>query len=567
MIRFAFSLAMAFIIALSSQAQQYYRINTYTVADGLSNNTVRDLHQDRLGFMWMATTNGLNKFDGYSFSQFRPERHNADSGDKTPQRLSLSDIRVRIILEDQNGLLWIQTTSNHLSCYNPLSGAFVDYLGEENRTRTFTTIYITGKETWLWGEEKGCIRCGLKDGEIYSRELLGKDKENRQVSFVCGDSTEVFIGTDKGLWHYKNNKLTQTEPVSQFMAGNFYGSQSAFLTTTGKIYCHNGKKLDFIGEISPDFDISDYLYNFFFRGSWYIVTRKSTYKIDLSRKAVVKPEDGLFLPNSEMLYDNYGDIWIHNNTGILTRVSNKESKTEKINLAEGNVIQPMSEQYDICHGSDGKIWIGTNGIGLFCYYPESGRLEHFTSSPISQIILPSNTVKSVMEDREGNIWIGQEYTGVSIIEQVDNSWANFIYPFPADEEYTNANFIRLLYYNDGTLSVSNRRGDLMEYSNDMDMVSTSQYKGNVYCMNKDLKGRTWTGTKGGGLYVDGKRYTYNPADKASLPSNDIYSILRDKSGRMWIATFGMGVALAEETNGDSIKFRNFLNRGDRKSVV
>ena len=85
-----------------------------------SNNSIRYIYQDSKGFLWLATLNGLSRYDGNSFLTFRPE-----SGDK----VSLADNRIYYLTEDKHGFLWISTTPELYSCYDLQRARFVDYTG------------------------------------------------------------------------------------------------------------------------------------------------------------------------------------------------------------------------------------------------------------------------------------------------------------------------------------------------------------------------------------------------------------------------------------------------------
>ena len=89
-------------------------------SDGLPNNSVRYIYQDSKGFLWLATLNGLSRYDGNSFLTFRPE-----AGDK----VSLADNRIYDLTEDKDGFLWISTTPELYSCYDLQRARFIDYTG------------------------------------------------------------------------------------------------------------------------------------------------------------------------------------------------------------------------------------------------------------------------------------------------------------------------------------------------------------------------------------------------------------------------------------------------------
>ena len=104
-------------------------------SDGLPNNSVRYLYQDSKGFLWLATLNGLSRYDGNSFLTFRPE-----IGDK----VSLADNRIYDLTEDKNGFLWISTTPELFSCYDLQRACFVDYLVRWKRIIRLYLLLLMG---------------------------------------------------------------------------------------------------------------------------------------------------------------------------------------------------------------------------------------------------------------------------------------------------------------------------------------------------------------------------------------------------------------------------------------
>src|SRR4051812_7709603 len=86
------------------------RLEQLTTRDGLSQNTVRCLLQDKKGFIWIGTLNGLNRYDGRKFIVYRPD---------------ISDNRIRELHEDKEGLIWIKTAEGKFYCFDPLKESFV----------------------------------------------------------------------------------------------------------------------------------------------------------------------------------------------------------------------------------------------------------------------------------------------------------------------------------------------------------------------------------------------------------------------------------------------------------
>ena len=113
-----------------------------TTEDGIANNTVRNIYQDSNGFIWLATLNGLSRYDGNSFVNFRPEEEQ--------DKISLADRRVKEISEDKNGFLWIYTNPELFSCYDLRKEQFIDFTGCGEHRQYYSCKYeATNGDIWL----------------------------------------------------------------------------------------------------------------------------------------------------------------------------------------------------------------------------------------------------------------------------------------------------------------------------------------------------------------------------------------------------------------------------------
>lgn len=148
-------------------------------SDGIPNNSVRYMYQDSKGFLWLATLNGLSRYDGNSFLTFRPE-----SGEK----VSLADNRIYDLTEDKNGFLWISTTPELFSCYDLQRACFVDYTGTGALEQNYSAVFIAANgDVWLRHSANGCRRIvHQEDRKMVSTEFKterGNLPDNR-VQFI-----------------------------------------------------------------------------------------------------------------------------------------------------------------------------------------------------------------------------------------------------------------------------------------------------------------------------------------------------------------------------------------------
>lgn len=148
-----------------------------TTADGLSNNSVRYIHQDSKGFIWMSSLNGLNRYDGNSFRTFLPKNNG---------QMSLADRRVKHLYEDANGFLWISTSADRFSCYDLKRDCFVDFTGCGEHEDHYGYITVLPDAVWLWGRGQGCRLIQYRDGKFASKVLIRKTGSfNRIMSSLC----------------------------------------------------------------------------------------------------------------------------------------------------------------------------------------------------------------------------------------------------------------------------------------------------------------------------------------------------------------------------------------------
>ena len=529
-----------------------------TTNDGLSNNSIRYLFQDSKGFVWVSTVNGLNRYDGYSFVTFQPQKKD---------KISLSDYHIRKVSEDSNGFLWISTSSNIYSCYDLKHGCFVDYTGCGEYKQNYTNyVETTNGGSWLWHSQNGCRKVIYKDGAFSSVVFCKSNGKlpSDQVNGVTEDwQGNTWIYTKAGLAKITGNDCEVIDRTQDFVAAMPYKSKCFFLTKKGEIYVYeSGKRLRSLqlfinGTMSSHFCVENF---------WVIFSEKGGNVFSLPESKMVRDER-FNIPNGKYFYDNKGDIYIHNGTGILHYLQAKEGKMKSFQLISTDKISPViGEEYDVVQDERGLLWITVFGNGLFVYNPDTDEMDHYTYQEEGRNFIATNFLRRIIIDRSGSIWIGSEYSGITRLS-VLNDGASFTYP--EDKNLTDhSNAIRMLApLSDGDIWVGTRKGSVYVYdapwgSNKPRMLPYSH----ICAVTKDSKGKLWLGSRGKGVNIDGHWYTHDVRDPYSLANNDIFNIFRDCEDRMWIATFGGGLDLAALQGGKYI-FYHFLTALDKQREV
>lgn len=187
-------------------AQQPIDFEHITSSDGLAHNSLQNILQDSRGFIWIATENGLNRYDGHSFVEYKP--NNIDT-------TSISGIFIWDIKEDAHGNIWVATNNAGLNKFDFEKETFIHYKHEPNDSNSLSkdyirTILVDGKFVWIGTYGGGLNKLEVESGQI-KRYNFDKLKCNalisKNITYLYKDhSGTIWVGTEGGLLKYKNNE-------------------------------------------------------------------------------------------------------------------------------------------------------------------------------------------------------------------------------------------------------------------------------------------------------------------------------------------------------------------------
>ncbi len=545
-------LFLLIIIHLPLRAFVEIRSERLSTINGLADNSIRHIYQDKKGFLWMATLNGLSRYDGTSFVNYYPQEN---------EQITLADHRIKSLIEDKNGFLWITTYSDIFNCYDFKKDRFVDFSGQGMHTAHYRNISLIEDDVWLWGKTEGCLRVSYCD-ETFSSEsysLSNKTIESNHIhSVVEGYQGKVYIATDKGLYGWNRGKLSCIQPDIDCVKVLIYKDKAVFVTSNGIIWVDDAN-YGFIkaGELplNGKHALTGALN---IKTNCVFYTSGGSYSFDMETYQLKQLYGQWDLTNGYVDVDNRGNYWIHNWSGNLYYIHAETGNLKILSLMSIKQMNLINrEQYRFWHDSRGIIWIATYGNGLFAYNPENEQLRHFTDNDQLGYI-GSNFLLNIMEDRSGSLWVSSEFSGVSHLSVV-NQGATRIYP-ESNRYMHGLNTIRLIAETkEGMVWIGTRYGGLYKYDAELYEIKEKSYNNvGTYAVCEDKEGREWVGTRGNGLYIDGKQYTTVFSDSNALAHNSVFSILRDSTGRMWIGTFGGGLNLAIAQDKGYV-FKRFLD--------
>lgn len=524
--------------------------------DGLLSSSILNMYQDSKGFLWLATLNGLSRYDGNSFLRYLPE---------AKDEVSLADNRIVRFIEDKNGFLWIFTTSEFFSCYDLQRSRFVDYTGCGGLRENYSDIFIASNgDVWLSYFGNGCRKIiHQDDGQMKSIKFkteCGNLSDNR-VTFVNEDSIgRIWIGTQRGLVSVCEGQYKIEYRLLHFTASLAYGDDMYFLTVDGDIYCYQSatKRVEKICSLPAGSGPISLTENFLLNNKWVLLTKGGVYNYDF-KTCELSLDPCLNIKNGKFICDNRGDYWVYNNTGKITYIKAHTREMKEFQLIPESKMGFIDyERYHIVHDSRGIIWISTYGNGLFAYDTAKDKLEHFVADINDKSYINSNFLLYVMEDRAGGIWVSQEYSGLLHIS-VLNEGASCIYP-ESPNLLDRSNTIRMLtQMPNGDIWVGTRKGGLYTFDSHLNSKKSNQYyHSNIYVAKEGPRGEIWIGTRGDGLKIGDTWYRTSSLDPTAISEDNIFSMYRDRKDRMWIGTFGGGLELAEPTVEAKYKFRHFF---------
>jgi len=519
--------------------------------DGLSSNSVLSIIQDNKGFMWIGTSNGLNRYDGYNFVSYFPEKG----------KISLIDNRIKKISENKNGFLWIYSNSENFSCYDLEKGCFVDYTGCGKYADKYNHMMGTKVgDVWLWHENNGCQRIIYKNGKFRSqlyKSANGLLPSNKVKNIVDDSQGNIWIITDKGAVKVSQRSIKKIGLGISFVSVHPYRQGCFLLSSDGCVYDYKERSgLNFITRLIKKVGEFGYTDSFIYLNKWIIMTQRKSYVFDFESHLFVKDEFWEHV-TGRFVTDNAGNYLVYNGTGFVYYINEKTRKTKKIQLIPGNLVKSIAfERYHILQDNKGLIWISTYGNGLFVFNPETDDLTHYNYRRGFLNSISSNYIISIFKDREENIWIANENSGLSLLSVI-NEGASHLY-LNESSVVDRTNEVRMINrMKNGDYCIANRNGGLYYFDKKFFYKSKTEFPFSIFAILEDQKGHTWLGSRGDGLSVDGKWYRNNPMDSQSISWNHIYDLVQDNKGRMWIATLGGGLNVAIK-NGNGYKFSSFL---------
>lgn len=465
------------------------------VSTGMRTNYVRSLLQDKYGYVWMATTSGLGRYDGYQMEFIKPTRKG--------NRQLLQDTRILDIKYWRNRFVWIRTRGNKYSCYDIDRESFVDYTGNGMFGVPYRGYaFLRNGNLLLWNEKN-----------IQDISFDGKNFKAHSLDFPASSSTQDVVS-----YH--------DTPKGGFL-----------VMADGRLYRRRGDRLTLEHAAYLSKSVRKVTNAAYHQGILYLSTNDGVYEYHVDAR---KMQLSSYNPRQAVvLADNRGNVVILSLDGSDVYYLTSRQTYHFKGIYNARLLQLDSEpRYTFNTSSSGVLWITTYGNGVHSFNPSTGELKSYAD------LLPSPYVLAAFEDKEGNLWTSMENMGVSIVD-TRNDTNHYIYPGLAGQ-VSHANDVRLLKVLDNIVFVADRMNGLYVADGRLGNLRPYQSFGDdVTAVEKDAQGHLWIGTRKKGIFVDGKPLGLANENK-NANTDKISDFLTDKKGRMWIAVFGKGLYVYEK---------------------
>ena len=483
-------------------------LSHYSTDDGLPSNAIASLHHDDYGYVWITTWNGISRFDGYNFYNY-----------KTGNASGIRGLHNRVdnIIIDQAQNIWLKMYDGRMFVINRKTDRIEDPLegigGHASyHVGYFFKPFVTAtNDVLVFYDNIGLYKLRL-DREGLKQDLIITG--NLTVNCIVeGYHDDLWVGTNEGVHRIDMANMSLEKK------GVFVDEHITRLATNGYIIfagTKSGKIMQFSYGQEPK---------------------------------LIKDVSGEV---TSLFVDSHGLLWYSDLSDGAYRLN---PKTGEVKFFKQRVLVPeftsRGAEFNECLG---VVWMKLNHGGYGYYNRETDEVEYFHNDPSNPWNL-SNSVNAHLELNDGVIWESTNRRGLEKLEILKNTITRTL--LVPETDYPLDNETRAMCYdkNRKLTFICNKRGCIFIYDDKGNQVGTITHDSNgkpisrPYGMSMDSKGNYWVCDKDNGVYKitpNGNGYTvlnicHDDKDLWSLSSNSAYMAVEDHDGNIWVATYGGGI--------------------------
>lgn len=586
--------ALIFPICMALPAlgfSQQMRFDHLSVKQGLSQGNVTDLLQDKFGFIWIATEDGLNFYDGYKVTVFR-----TNPDDST----SISNNSIQCLQQDDVGNIWIGTQGG-LNLYNRVLNRFEHFTNDpaDNLSlagNSVTAVYIDPDKK-LWVGASGTLHLYDVDKKNFKRfaydannpktlrygaiESIIKDTRNRLLIGINNGGLSVMNDDGETFTNYYHDPANPSSINDSAVKCIFEDSEKKIWIATSfgglNLFNENGTFTHF--QHNPDDPTS--IASSLVRGIGEDKSGQLWVSTDASLNLMNK-KDGTFThiyndPSDEksinsniavkVIFDVNDRMWVGTRFGGVNIYDKdrylfelyKHNPLDK-NSLDNNNVSSFSEDVK------GNIWVGTDGGGLNYLDRKTRLITSIVHDPNNINTPTNNKILAVQASKDGGVWMGMWDGGVNYYNPTTRKFRHYINETKNPHSLSDTRVFKIFEDSKGRIWIGAFEKGLNKYNPGTDDFTTylpdDESNGNQSSINdivEDHSGNIWLATQRGLYMFDPVKevfthYANEPKD-GSLSSNSILSVLFDSKNRLWVGTDGGGLNLLDSETGTFKVFR------------
>lgn len=521
-------------IGLTTNADNEYRFRHFKVENGLASNSIRSIVQDKYGFLWFATDDGLNRYDGYSIKNITSNLNELSKS---------GNHYINSIMEDSQGRLWIGSDEGVcLYSYENDNFQWFDIATERGiKITSIVNNIIEDKQqnVWISTYGQGCFKYNLATQNLCQYQLPIEPKS--LVNYIYADSED-------NIWAASRNT---TFPLATFDAD----------ADSFKIFNININCTDIENTLLTIYEDSTGLW----LGTWSDGIRLLDRNTGNTR-TYLSPRNGGGVMQVRCISKNAdGRLLIGSDDG-LTIFDQKTGYYEQLKTDNTNPASISDNYiYAIIKDHEDGIWVGTNYGGVNYLPFNNNTFKGYTHSLFRNSVT-GNIINCFCEDEDGIIWIGTDNGGLNQFDPKTEHFTAFLPGRGNSISYHNVNALcadgDLLWigtYSGGIDTYNRKSGEFRHYQHNKLKINSID-NNSIYSIFRDNSGNIWAASINGINLYNRQTDDFKRIKHFGYATTDIK---QDLQGNMWFATAGRGIfKLNTKTN----QWENYRHRNSNKRI-
>ncbi|MBV3829920.1 two-component regulator propeller domain-containing protein [Bacteroides xylanisolvens] len=586
-------LSLLSILQLTAQSHSVKKLG---IEQGLSNNYVVSITQDKQGFLWFATEEGLNKFDGTRFITYYKNDLPHNNQGITGNELN------RVYADSKRPIIWIATQRDGLNAYNYDEQTFTAYQHNPENPHSLITNDVTDispstqNDDGLWVSTyyRGIEYLNINNEQFthYNRSTVPSLPSNQTWTVLDGGDNNLYIGhvgsgfsifslKDKSVKNFQNETGNPTSlPGNDVFCIIKDANGNIWLGTNNGLALYNAANDNFITFRNNKNDKYATLCSRIL-SIRQLKDNRLWIASELNGIAILNLKQGMFLSPEELsieyiqegddsrslsnasarciFQDSFDNIWIGTWGGGINFISSKPPLFTTLSYSpipnnENSLNNKVASS--LCMDRQGRIWIGTDGGGINVFEGEK-RIAIYKKESGD---IPSNFILASLQDSKGNLWFGSYQGGISYYDSRNKRFRSISLMGQSNLDvrtiYEDAQHNIWVGYSGGIVVLNPLTMKIIQHYNTDNSELHSDF---IRSIAQDEKGRFWIGTFGDGLgiYTPNLQKIKTFTQRDGFCSNTINQIIQDKQKRMWIGT-GEGLVCFLST--DELNYKTYQRK-------